>query len=225
MDFPSRGCIVYGDLWYKPFDSNNQRGGQYMLNMIYGKALVEAYEKAEAMSWAGCELDKSAIDYAKTLGDINQLLEEYTMVYDIPFKTKDRKEIRVSGHALRLFYGRILITEYYEDGIRSAFTHDNKGEIEGRTKIIFDNTIEFLKAHQIPFPFYYYMSGEGKIQIFGRLEADYTHTIIKIVQDGLDTSYNQEVTKFDRDKSDRDFLDAEEISQGAFEEQLKKVQK
>lgn len=225
MDFPSRGCIVYGDIWYKPFDSNNQRGGQYMLNMIYGRALIEAYSKAEAMSWAGCELDKSAIEYAKTLGDINPLLQEYTMVYDIPFKAKDGKEIRLSGHALRLFYGRILITEHYEDGIRSAFTHDNKGEIEGRIKVIFDNTIEFLKAHQIPFPFYYQMSGDDAMQIFGKLEADYTHTIIKATRNSQDISYYQEVTKFDRDNSDRNFLDAEEISQEFFEEQLKKVKK
>ena len=223
-DFPSRGCIVYGDIWYKPFDSENLRGGKYMLNMIYGKALIDAHSRAEAMSWAGCELDKSAMEYAKTLGDINPLLEEYTMVYDIPFKTKDDKEIRISGHALRLSYGRILITQYYEEGIRRAFTQDNKGEIEGRTKVIFDNTIEFLKAHQITFPFYYQMPDGEALELFGKLEADYTHTIVKRLQNGQKIRYDKEVTKFDLDKSERDFLDAEEISREAFEEQLKKVQ-
>lgn len=223
-DFPSRGCIVYGDISYKPFDYENLRGGKYMLNMIYGKALIDAHSRAEAMSWAGCELDKSAIEYAKTLGDINLLLQEYTMVYDIPFKTKDDKEIRVSGNALRLSFGRVLITEFMEDGIRRAFMQDNKGNIEGRTKVIFDNTIEFLKAHQIIFPFHYQMPGGEAIHFFGKLEADYTHTIIKRSQDGQKISYDKEVTKFDRDKSDRDFLDAEQITREAFEEQLKKVQ-
>jgi hypothetical protein len=225
-DFPSRGCVVYGDIWYKPFDSENLRGGKYMLNMIYGKALIDAHSRAEAMSWAGCELDKSAIEYANTLGNIKPLLQEYTMVYDIPFKTKDGKEIRLSGHALRLFLDRVLIIQYHQESIRRAFTQDNKGEIEGRTKTIFDNTIEFLKAHQINFPFYYHMAGTKSDstanEIFGRLEENYTHTIIKVIDDGQKVNLNKSVTKFDRDKSDRDFLEAEEISHEIFEEQLMK---
>lgn len=225
-DFPSRGCIVYGDIWYKPFDSENLRGGRYMLNMIYGRALINAHLKAEAMSWAGCELDTSAIAYARSLGDINPLLKEYTMLYDIPFKTKDG-EVKHPACALRLLRGRILITEYYEDGIRRTFTQDNKGAIEGRTKVIFDNTIEFLRAHQINFPFYYQMrsteSGAAAMQIFGKLEKDYTHTIIKVLGDGEKNKYSIEVEKFDLNKSDRNFLEAEEISQITFEEKLTKA--
>jgi hypothetical protein len=220
-DFPSRGCIVYGDIWYKPFDSENLRGGKYMLNMIYGKALVDAHSRAEAMSWAGCELDKSAIEYAKTQGDTTSLLRDYTMVYDIPFKTKDDKEIRLSGHALRLSYGRILITEHYEDGLRRTFTQDNKGKIEGRTEVIFNNTIEFLRAHKIVFPFYYQMKPSAATHVYGKLEADYTHTIITFFQDGQKINSSLAITKFDRDKSERDFLDAEEISKEVFERKLK----
>ena len=220
-DFPSRGCIVYGDLWYKPFDSENLRGGRYMLNMIYGKALIEAHSRAEAMSWAGCELDISAIEYAKTLGDISSLLQNYTKLYDIPFKTKEG-EVRLSGYALRLFNSRILITEHYENSIAMAFTQDNKGEIMGRTKVIFDNTIEFLKAHQIQFPFYYHMAIAEGVQVFGKLEIDYTQTILKVIKDGEKINHIKEVSKFDRNESDRDFLDAEEISQARFEEQLRK---
>jgi hypothetical protein len=228
-DFPSRGCIVYGDIWYKPFDAENLRGGKYMLNMIYGRALIEAHSKAEAMSWAGCVLDTSAIEYAKTLGNIDNLLEEYTLLYDIPYKTKDA-EVKHSGHALRLAWGRVLLTEYMEQGIMRVFTQDNKGEIEGRTKAIFDHTIEFLKTHRIKFPYYYQMSSTMpdniKVKIFGKLEEDYTHTIIKVLQqDGQDSSYDLQVIKFDRDKSERDFLDAELISPQVFEEQLKKTQK
>lgn len=224
MDFPSRGCIVYGDIWYKPFDSNNQRGGQYMLNMIYGKALVEAYEKAEAMSWAGCVLDNSAIEHARTLGNIDDLLNEYTMLYDIPYKTKNG-DVRQQGYALRLYNYSLLITEHTEKSIASAFTHDNKGDIEGRTKVIFDNTIEFLRTHQIVFPFYYQTPVNEFMQIFGKLESDYTHTTIKKIQDGEKTSYSEEIIKFDPNKSERDFLDAEEITKEVFEEQLNKAHK
>lgn len=226
-DFPSRGCIVYGDIWYKPFDSENLRGGRYMLNMIYGKALIEAHLRAEAMNWAGCELDKSAIEYASSLGDINPLLQEFTMPYDIPFKTKEGGEVRHNGYALRLSQSRILTTEYMEGGVKSAFTQDNKGMIEGRTKVIFDNTIQFLKAHQITYPFHYQMNttfaGDIKAKIFGRLEADYTHTIVSITSDGQKENYTREITKFDREKSDRQFLEADQIAAEIFSAENSKV--
>jgi hypothetical protein len=106
-----------------------------------------------------------------------------------------------------------------------TFTHDKKGNIEGRTKVIFDNTIEFLRAHQIIFPFYYQTPVNESMQVFGKLESDYTHTIIKKIQDGEKTSYSEEIIKFDPDKSERDFLDAEEITKGVFEEQLNKIHK
>jgi hypothetical protein len=225
-DFPSRGCIVYGDIWYKPFDSDNQRGGRYMLNMIYGRALIDAHLRAEAMSWAGCELHNSAIEFAKSLGDINPLLQELTMLYDIPFKTNEG-EIKQHGHALRLIYGHALITRYYEDGIRRAFTQDHKGEIEGRTKTIYDNTVEFLRAHQIKFPFCYEMpltkSGDLETQYWGKLDEDYTHTIVKSTRDGQKDSYEIKVEKFDPDKSDRDFLNANEVSFQKFDKILANI--
>jgi len=223
LDFPSRGCIVYGDIWFKPFDSENQRGGRYMLNMIYGKALIDAHLRADSMSWAGCELDNSAIEYARTLGDITLLLQEFTILYNIPFKQKGG-EVRLPSYAIRLFKERILITQFYEEGVKAAFTQDKKGEIEGRTKVIFDNTIEFLRAHQITFPFYYRLLGESAIQIFGKLDANNTHTRIKVVQDGHKKKYSIETTKFDRETSDRDFIGAEEISEEVFEEQFKKAE-
>ena len=64
-------------------------------------------------------------------------------------------------------------------------------------------------------------AGEETTQIFGKLEEDYTHTVIKVVQNGQNVNYTLYGTKFDRDKSDRDFLDAEEISSDIFEEQLR----
>jgi hypothetical protein len=230
LDFPSRGCIVFGDIWYKPFDADNLRGGRYMLNMIYGKALVDAHEKAEAMSWAGCMLDSSAITYAQSIGNIDQLLKDYTMWYDIPFKIrKDGKdeEIKLSGYALRLTYGSILISEHMEKNIASAFIKDNKGNIDGRIKVIFDNTIEFLKAHKIKFPFYYKVTttetGNVMEQVFGKLTEDYTHIIIKAKHNAQQITYNLEIVQFDRDRSDRKFLDAEMISSEFFEEQYNKA--
>lgn len=219
-DFPSRGCIVYGGIRFKSFDEENLRGGRYMLNMIYGKALIDAHFKAEAMSWAGCILDSSAFEYAKSIGNINTLIKEHTMLYDVPYKTKDG-EMRQTEYALLLVKGNVLITDHMESGIRHAFTQDHKGEIEGRTKVIFDNTIEFLKAHRIKFPYYYRITLDSDLthQVFGKFEEDYTHTIVTVHQkDGQALIYKVEVVKFDTQGSDRGFLMAEQIDASIFEE-------
>jgi len=223
LDFPSRGCIAYGDIWFKPFDQENMRGGKYMFNMIYGKVLVTAYEKAEKMSWAGCVLDESAIRHAKTLGNIDALLEEHTKLYDVPYKTGDG-EIRQSEYALKLNKGDLVRTEDIADGIRRAFTQDNKGEIEGRIKVIFDNTIEFLEAHKMKFPHYYRIDITKDAlshQIFGKLDEDYNHTIVTRRQENNQSEvYEIEVVSFEPSSSNRDFLNAEQIQSEVFEAQL-----
>lgn len=223
FDFPGRGRIEYGEISFKQFDNENQRGGRYFLNMIYGKVLITTYQRAEAMSWAGCVLDSSAIEFAKTLGNIDALLEEHTMLYDVPYKTREGEEITQKEYALRLVKGRVLITKHMEEGIERAFTQDNKGNIAGRTKVIFDNTIEFLRAHRIKFPYFYHLDnseGGSSKQIFGRLDEDYTHTTITMRKiTDAPAVYNVDTVKFDPDRSDRDFLVANEIASEIFEQQ------
>lgn len=146
FDFPSRGCIVYGDIWFKDFSQTNSLGSRYMLNMIYGKALIDAHRKAENLNWAGCVIDNSAIDFAKQLGSITTLLLEHSMLYDVPYKnSKPIKE-----YALKLIKGGPINAEALKNisnGISSSFTQDNKGELIGRAKEMYDNTVTFLAAH------------------------------------------------------------------------------
>ncbi len=224
-DFPSRGRLSYGNLWLKQLDEANQRGGRYMLNMIYGKVLVDAYSKSEAMSFAGCVLDNTAIEHAKTLGNVDALLNEFTMLYDVPYKSQDG-EIRVKEYALKLMKGSILISRFIENGIRNAFTQDKKGEIEGRTKVIFDNTIEFLKAQKIKMPYYYYVDDSTDVlayEVFGRLD-DTTITRItrqeKLNKNAIPASYEIENIVWDADTLDRDIFNAKELNPAVFNEQL-----
>ncbi len=225
-DFPSRGCIVYGDLWYKPYNQDNPAGGRYALNMIYGQALIDAHIKAEHMSWAGCILDESAINKAKELGDIASLIKEYTLLHNVPFKSKDKEtgmeiEVTIPHHAFRLLKGEWPIIKYVADGIERAFTQDNKGEIKGRVEVIYNNTIDFLKRHQLVYPFYYHSKAEDDHNIYGRLEADFKHTIVRVkaMQDG-NTQYEVWEEEFIPDKSERNFLKEPKISEGQFLEQL-----
>lgn len=225
QDFPSRGCIVYGDIWFKPFATKNQRGGQYMLNMIYGSALVDAHLKAEAISWAGCVLDKSAIEAASKLGEVKNLLEQLTTEFGVPYKTSQGQSV-IAETVLRLFKGKALITEYYEDSMRRAFTQDNKGEIQGRTQEIFDNTVEFLNMHRVQFPYCYstVLGDERNTEIYGRLDENFDHTIIErtTIKNGT-WSYSVKAEKFDRQASSRDFLDSPQITKEQFDERYKEA--
>lgn len=228
LDFPNRGCIVYGEIDYKAFDSNNQRGGRYMLNMIYGQALIDAHLKAEAMSWAGCVIDESALRYAGNLGDCTALLNEHTLVYDVPYKSKEGGTVKQEA-ALRLIKGEIPISEHHEKSIRSAFTKDNKGNVEGRVKEIFDNTVSFLKSHRVNFPFYYQYSNNVNetttIEIFGKLQEDWTHMIVTRHSKGKADTYEIREETFDPDKSDRSFLDAEKIDAALFKKHFDQAMK
>ena len=233
-DFPSRGCIVYGDIWFKDYDEENQKGGRYMLNMIYGKALIDAHLKAEGMSFAGCVLDASAVEKAQSLGNIDALLQEHTLIFDVPYKVKEKfgeKEVRIPERVLRLKKDDLLVTQYIEEGIRAAFTSNNKGTIQGRVKEIFDYTIEFLNAHKIKFP-YYYNSNTSKdglaFEIFGKLEENYLHTIITrkvaLNEEIKPVSYEIDVTEFDADKSDREFFSSPKISIEEFNKEFDLLQ-
>lgn len=222
-DFPSRGCIVYGDLWYKPYNSENPVGGRYALNMIYGKALIDAHLKAENMSWAGCVLDQSAINQAETLGNIDSLLEEFSIEHEVPYKSKEG-EIKLPETALRLFKGETPIIQYYQEGIARAFTQDKKGDLTGRTEDIYNNTIAFLKRHQIAFPYYYQSKLNENLEVFGRLEYDFTHTIItRKVDPAGGIQYEKTVNNFDPNKSDRDFFDAPKVTEETFLQNLQKA--
>jgi hypothetical protein len=194
--------------------------------MIYGMALVIAHQKAEAMSWAGCVLDKSAIDYAKSLGNIDNLLDEHTMLYDVPYEAKKEGvevEVRVKERALTL-RKKITIPKYIEDSIRSAFKSDRKGEIEGRVEVMFNNTIEFLRAH-CRFPFYYKAdksTNSKSIFVFGKLDADYTHTaVIREEERNQHITFSINTIKMVLENNpDMGFIDEQEIMSEEFEEQL-----
>lgn len=215
-DFPSRGCIVYGDLWYKPYNQKNPEGGLYALNMIYGKALIDAHLKAENMSWAGCIVDQSAITKAMTLGNIDKLLSDHTLEHNVPYKNNG-EEIRKIEVALKLFKGETPIIEHYAEGIAKAFTQDNKGEIKGRTEVIYNHTIDFLKRHQIQFPFYFHSRVNPNEDIYGRLDADFILTqIIKKTGENGNEEYSVTKDKFDPYSSDRNLLKEPRISEDTF---------
>ncbi len=127
--------------------------------------------------------------------------------------------------------GSILISRYIEENIRSAFTQDKKGTIEGRTKIIFDNTIEFLMAQKVKMPYYYYIdaSDENRVyEVFGRLGDK---TIIRVTKQknltrsNRPTWYEIENIIWDVDTLDKDIFHANELNPDIFNQILTLAEK
>ena len=63
--FPARGAIHYGEIEHVDYRQLNQGGGVYNINSIFGKGMVEAYQKAEQQDWAGTVIDQSIIEFLK----------------------------------------------------------------------------------------------------------------------------------------------------------------
>jgi len=86
VTFPVRGCIVAGNITFEPVLIKNQKGITFHNSLLYGKALIEAYLKAELQDWAGCYIDKTASSRVEDQ-IISDLIYANTVVYyPIPFK-------------------------------------------------------------------------------------------------------------------------------------------
>lgn len=86
ITFPVRGCIVYGEIEYNPFDFSNSKGVRFQNNSLYGKALTEAYQKAELQDWVGCFIDKTAVEKAGDEVCTKLIYQNQVVYYPVPFK-------------------------------------------------------------------------------------------------------------------------------------------
>lgn len=141
--FPVRGTIVFGELNHRWGHLENEFGGGFRVNQVYGKGLVRAHEKAENMSMAGCIVDSSVIE---RINDIH-LLDGYVIQHLVPYKKMEAKQRE--EYLLRLFKGEsnTELLSNTEESIQSAFQGHNKRIDNDRVRDILKNTIAFLHKH------------------------------------------------------------------------------
>ncbi len=84
--FPIRGCLVLGSIEYQPFQIPNLNGATFDNSSLYGKGLIDAYIKAERQDWAGCYIDKSAIDSVNVQIIYNLINSNKIVYYAVPHK-------------------------------------------------------------------------------------------------------------------------------------------
>ena len=152
--FPLRGCVVYGDIEFHPFEITGRDGSVFLNYSMIGKALVDAYVKAESQNWAGCFIDNSAIQHftetadPKLLEDLSPIkyLEklEYIIKYPVPFKGGVVKE----NYAIKLTRGALNeeALKNLSESIRQNFAMYNKSIESEDVQLKIQNTIDFLSS-------------------------------------------------------------------------------
>ncbi|MEO6150432.1 MAG: hypothetical protein ABIN95_04020 [Mucilaginibacter sp.] len=140
LTFPLRGCIVKGQIEFLPFTVQNKNRNTFINSSLYGKALIDAYLKAENQDWAGCYVDRSAY---QNIDDeiINKLITNGSILrYNVPIKNGESS----------MEYTIKLIGKNYnninEDDLITLFTTQlNCQFITEKIQQKIDNTLKYLR--------------------------------------------------------------------------------
>lgn len=137
--FPMRGCIVKGFNSFSPFTLSSNNQTKFINSSLYGKALVNAYLKAEDQDWSGCFIDDSAVT-EELQPHLDKLINEKKLfIYDVPFKSGNRTQ-----------YTLPIIGEFAnnvkEDNLRELFNQYMNGKpLNPGAELKLKNTIHFLR--------------------------------------------------------------------------------
>lgn len=133
-----RGCLVVGSFNYLLGNVKNETEEiAYNVSAIYGKALIDAYKKAESQEWVGCFLDESIVKHASANGFSQNHFATY-VEYDVPFK----------GGKQKLFALKATLSDSngksYEEQVKELFER-NELKFTEQVRLKYENTLTFRK--------------------------------------------------------------------------------
>lgn len=142
--FPLRGCLIHGEIDFRPFTIENENESKFYNYSLFGKGLIEGYLKAESINYAGCFIDESAIRKVedKTINDL--IYDQKICLYKIPY----RDGTYSYEHVFRPIIGEHNDVSFRNsaNGIKRLFTdHMNGKELPDSVKLKMNNTIDFLE--------------------------------------------------------------------------------
>ena len=142
--FPLRGCLTYGEIDFNPNTFDNINGVKFYNYSLIGKGLVDAYIRSDSIEYAGCILDKLAIEKVsdKLINDL--IYDQKICMYKVPFKSGMSYE-----HVFRPVKGNHNDVSFRNttNGIKSLFTYASKTDIEKMSESVknkMNNTIDFI---------------------------------------------------------------------------------
>lgn len=142
FNFPLRGAIVKGNVHIASGKNDSENGGSYSVQCLYGKGLVHAHDLAESQDWAGTIIDDTIISDLEKFEEGRDLLEKYTVDYDVPRKKMEPRPSKV----FKLRQG-IANEEHLKNLLKSiddVFALDNKGTEHPDVQEKIKNTKDFL---------------------------------------------------------------------------------
>lgn len=149
--FPIRGVIIRGDIFGYSYKYENEVGGTYSVNSLFGKGLVSAYLKSGEANWAGTVIDHSVIAFLNENGiNVPEFLNPYAMEYSVPYKNPTPP--LDLDWVLRLVKAGSEISEEAfinrKRDIVRIFSSHNKHTDSEDVQVKIKNTIAFLEAHR-----------------------------------------------------------------------------
>ncbi len=133
-----RGCLVVGSFNYLLGNvKNDTEDIAYNVSAIYGKALIDAYKKAESQEWIGCFIDESVVKYVSAKGFSQNHFSTY-VEFDVPFKDGKKKLL-----ALKMTLSD-SIAETHEEQVKALFERNGLKYSE-KLKMKYENTLAFRK--------------------------------------------------------------------------------
>ena len=146
--FPVRGCLTYGEIDFNPLTIKGEHDSTFYNYSLIGKGLVDSYIKADSIEYAGCFVDKCAIEKVSDKL-INELIYSQKLCYyKVPFKTNNSYE-----HVFRPVQGDHNDVSFRNSaqGIKRLFTYHTKAkELSDSVIRKMNNTIDFLSYFRKP---------------------------------------------------------------------------
>ncbi len=143
--FPLRGCVVAGKFTFEPSTIENDKGFVFQNSLLYGKALVDAYLKAESQDWAGCYIDKSAllkVDPSVITKCIDTNIASY---YSVPLKD-DKYADELAIRTIQCSINNTYFTNLSKTFEEIFMIHMNGKPMNESAKRKLVNTIKFLSC-------------------------------------------------------------------------------
>jgi len=143
--FPARGALAYGEIQHLDYSYKNENGGAYYVNSIFGKGLVDVYQKSESTDWSGAIIDSSVIGKIIEMGLKPEiLLNPFAKYYPVPYK---------DGSIIEEFAFKLVKEPINEEAfinwskkIRDNFANYKKRVENESVQRKIQNTIDFLET-------------------------------------------------------------------------------
>jgi hypothetical protein len=134
-----RGCLVLGSFNYLLGNVKNDTGEiAYNVSAIYGKALIDAYKKAECQEWVCFFIDNCVIEHAKKNFFAQENFENY-IEHEVPFKECTKQKQLVLKMTLSDSNGKT-----HEEQVRELFER-NGLKFSEVVRLKYENTLAFRK--------------------------------------------------------------------------------